>query len=163
MRLCGSSCPLELGREPRPDDLLGEFGGDHPRAERQNLGVVAFARPLRRIGVVRLAARTPRDLIGGDRHTDARTADEDAAFQTPFDDVFGEPVGHIGVIVVGFVAVIVDGVAAPLEVRLDHLFKCGPRVVRAEGDRGRSDTGRGVGRHHVTTRATNHITVAPVS
>ena len=132
VNLAARVASFKLGLKPRPDDFLGQLPGDDPRPERQNLRVVTFARPLRRVGVVRLRGPHPHDLVGGNRHADTGAADEDAPLQTPLGNVLSDAVGDVRVVVFRGVRVVPDGDAAGLEKRLEGLFESSPGFVGTE-------------------------------
>src|SRR5512147_2720249 len=70
---------LELGLEPGLDDALGELGAHHPGPHGDDLGVVALACALGRVGVVGLRGPDARNLVGADGHPDPGAAHQDGA------------------------------------------------------------------------------------
>ena len=70
---------LELRREPRLDDVAQEAVAEQPPAEHENVRVVVKARHARRRYVVDQRRANAGELVRGDRHADARPAQQHAA------------------------------------------------------------------------------------
>lgn len=74
---------LELRREPRLDDVAQEAVAEQPTAEHEDVGVVVETRHTRRRDVVDQRRTNAGKLVCGDRHADARPAQQHAARGAP--------------------------------------------------------------------------------
>ena len=70
---------VEPGGEKGADEVDGELGADHLRAQAEHVHVVVLDALVRGVDVVADRGADARELAGGDRGADARAADEDPA------------------------------------------------------------------------------------
>lgn len=74
---------LELRREPRLDDFAQEAVTEQPAPEHEDVRVVVKARHARRRHIVDQRRTHAGKLVRGDRHADARAAQQHAALGPP--------------------------------------------------------------------------------
>ncbi|MDT4866679.1 hypothetical protein FQZ97_1015460 [compost metagenome] len=77
---------FELGLKKDFDNALGQLGTDHPCTDGQDLRVVAFACALGGIRVMGLRGTDAFDLVRGNSHADAGTANQHTQTMLPRTD-----------------------------------------------------------------------------
>ena len=127
---------LERRVQPERQDLVGEAEGDDAAAHREDVGVVVLARQPRRVEIVAERGADARHLVGGDLLALAAAAEHDAAIGAAVGDRAADADADRRVVdrrlAVG--AVIVDGVAEPLERLLQMFFQEKAGVIGADRD-----------------------------
>lgn len=90
--------PFEAAVYPSPNDLANETFSKHSSAQHQDIGVVVRTRQGCASDVVHERRADAVDLIGGDRHPDARPAQENTALGRSVCDAACDRFGEIRVI-----------------------------------------------------------------
>src|SRR5262249_2538428 len=100
----GVASPKKLGLKEDIDQVPACFGGDEPRTEGDDIGIVVLAGEPGLFVVLRGGGAYTVHLIRGDCHADARRANQNPAITAALSDVARHSLGEIG-IVAGLVAI----------------------------------------------------------
>lgn len=130
------AAPFEFGLEPDLDHAVDQAFAQHVGRETQHIQIIVPPAHLGRQVVVARGSADAGELVRGDRHTDARAADQNPAFGFPLAHGASNVRGDIGVIDTAFfIGTFVDRFVAELLDEFEDLdFDLLSAMVAADDD-----------------------------